>query len=139
MFRPLSRALQAVTAVIAVMGSASPHAPGAAEVDEALLNFVVGDDAIVGREPDGGATYGGLVLRRRRDGHEITATGGWDVPSPPGEGRVLRFRWRDPAPTLMTCLVGSDLDNHARLTCLRAREDARPTVPGLDAMFPTAA
>src|SRR5262245_22263880 len=73
---------------------------------DALLNFVVGDYVIVGREPDGGASYsgtarveprtGGLLLNRRRGANEITAIGRFEVPSPPDEGRVLRFRWYDP-------------------------------------------
>src|SRR2546430_7827116 len=78
------------------------------------LSFVVGDYAIVGREPDGGTPYsgtarvelrkGGLLLTRRRGEHEVAAMGRFEVPSP-HEGRVLRFRWQDPDPVLMTCLV----------------------------------
>jgi len=117
--------------------------------EESLLRFVVGKYVIIGREPDGGAPYSGsatieqtengLVLKRRRHEHEINATGRAEVPAPPGEGRVLRFRWRDPEPTLMTCLVGADLDNYARLTCSWMHEGSRPTEPGLEAMFPLAA
>jgi hypothetical protein len=52
------------------------------------------------------------------------------VPAPSGEGRVLRFGWKDPEATLMTCLVGSDLDNYARLTCVWLREDTQPSELG---------
>ena len=113
-----------------------------------LLNFVVGDYVIVGREPDGGATYsgtarvesreGGLLLNRRRGGNEVTAIGRLEVPSPPNEGRVLRFRWYDPEPVLMTCLVSADLDNYPRLTCTWLHEGSQPAQPGLEAMFPAA-
>ena len=113
-----------------------------------LLNFVVGDYVIVGREPDGGATYsgtarvepreGGLLLNRRRGGNEVTAIGRFEVPSPPNEGRVLRFRWYDPEPVLMTCLVSADLDNYPRLTCTWLHEGSQPAQPGLEAMFPAA-
>ena len=113
-----------------------------------LLNFVVGDYVIVGREPDGGATYsgtarvepreGGLLLNRRRGRNEVTAIGRFEVPSPPNEGRVLRFRWYDPEPVLMTCLVSADLDNYPRLTCTWLHEGSQPAQPGLEAMFPAA-
>jgi len=113
-----------------------------------LLNFVLGDYVIVGREPDGGATYSGtarvepregaLLLNRRRGGNEVTAIGRFEVPSPPNEGRVLRFRWYDPEPVLMTCLVSADLDNYPRLTCTWLHEGSQPAQPGLEAMFPAA-
>jgi hypothetical protein len=113
---------------------------------DALLSFVVGDYVIVGREPDGGAPYagtarieprtGGLFLNRRRGQHEVTAIGRLEVPSPPNEGRVLRFRWYDPEPVLMTCLVSADLDNYPRLTCYWLHEGTQPAEPGLEAMFP---
>ena len=113
---------------------------------DTLLNFVVGDYVIVGRNPDGGAPYsgkasveprkGGLLLNRRRGENEITAIGRLEVSSPPNEGRVLRFRWYDPEPVLMTCLVSADLDNYPRLTCTWLHEGSEPTQPGLEAMFP---
>jgi hypothetical protein len=115
---------------------------------DALLSFAVGDYVIVGRDPDGGAPYsgtarieprtGGLLLNRRRGAHQVTAIGRLEVPSPPNEGHVLRFRWYDPEPVLMTCLVSADLDNYARLTCTWLHEGSQPAEPGLEAMFPTA-
>jgi hypothetical protein len=113
---------------------------------DALLSFVVGDYVIVGREPDGGAAYsgtarvepraGGLLLNRRRGTHVVTAIGRVEVPSPPNEGHVLRFRWHDPEPVLMTCLVSGDLDNYPRLTCYWLHEGSPTAEPGLEAMFP---
>ena len=110
------------------------------------LNFVVGDYIIVGRDPDDGLSYsgtahielseGGLLLKRRRGTHEVTAIGRFEVPSHPSEGRVLRFRWYDPEPVLMTCLVSADLDNYARLTCYWVHEGSQIPAPGLEAMFP---
>jgi hypothetical protein len=115
--------------------------------DEALLGLVEGDYVIVGRGPDGGPTYGGtahielseggLLLSEKRGQQAIIATGRFEVPSPPNEGRVLRFRWLDIEPMLMTCLIGADLDNYARLTCYWLREGSQPAEPGLEAMFPT--
>ena len=56
----------------------------------------------------------------------------------PDEGRVLRFLSQDPEPMTMTCIVSSDLDNYARLTCVWLRQGSEPAEPGLEAMFPTA-
>jgi hypothetical protein len=143
--------LRAIAPVIAVL-LAAPTLAAEAEPDDSMLGFVVGDYVVIGRDPDSGAVYsgsarigladigpaGGLVLERRVGEHPITARGGFEVPSPPGEGRVLRFRWQEPAPIVMTCIVGSDLDNYARLTCIWLREGSEPATPGLEAMFPTA-
>ena len=78
-----------------------------------------------------------MKLKRRRGEEAIEATGAFEPPSPPGEGRVLRFRWGDPEMIVMTCMVGADLDNYPRLTCLWGREDPQPKMPGLEAMFAT--
>jgi hypothetical protein len=137
-------------AVAAFLLSVAPGLAGAATLDDdTLLSFVEGDYALVGREPDGGAPYGGtarierhdatLLLHEKRGARTIAATGRIETPSPPGEGRVLRFRWRDPEPMLMSCLVSGDLDNYARLTCTWLQEGTHPAAPGLEALFPTAA
>ena len=141
----MRRAILAIAAVFVVAPAFSEETE-----DDDLLNFVVGDYAVVGRESDG-TPYGGsarisfaegsssvLLLEQRRAGQQIMATGRLEVPSPPGEGKVLRFRWRASAPMVMTCLVGSDLDNYARLTCVWLTEGSKPEQPGLEAMFPTA-
>jgi hypothetical protein len=114
-----------------------------------LLSFVAGDYALIGRAPDGGAAYTGtaritqdgdqLVLERRVGGRTVRAIGRVEVPSPPGEGQVLRFRWGDGQPMTMTCLVAGDLDNYARLTCLWGADEQAPKEPGLEAMFATTA
>ena len=131
---------------------AFPALGAAAESEGPPSDFVVGDYVLVGREPDGGATYSGtaridtvdgatarFILERRVGTSTVTARGAFEVPSPPGEGRVLRFRWQEPQPVVMTCLIGSDLDNYARLTCLWSRAGAENAAPGLETMFPTGA
>lgn len=139
------RALPIAFGIAACLAAADARAEGGGPP----FDFVEGEYSVVGREPDGGASYsgsasielgeGGLVLKRRRvDGKEIAATGSVEVPSPPGEGKVLRFRWQEGGPTTMTCLVSGDLDNYARLTCLWFREGSQPIQPGLEAMFPMA-
>jgi hypothetical protein len=135
-------------AAAAVLGSQA-FAANADGTGDPLLDFVVGDYVIVGREPDAGAAYAGsarisrsadgVALERNQDGHSSTAVGSLEVASPPGDGHVLRFQWQEPAPTTMTCLIASDLDNYARLTCYWLRDGSEPRQPGLEAMFPTAA
>ena len=88
----------------------------------------------------GGPTEGDhLSLERRVDGRTVRATGRVEVPSPPGEGQVLRFRWNDGQAITMTCLVAGDLDNYARLTCLWGADGQASKEPGLEAMFSTTA
>lgn len=139
---------QAIALWAALAFTAPPVAALAAESDNDLLDFVVGDYAVIGRDPDGGATYAGtariarrgddLTFERQRGDRKVTAAGRLEVPSPPGEGHVLRFRWRDPDPVTMTCLIGTDLDNYARLTCYWMHDGTEPRQPGLEAMFATA-
>jgi hypothetical protein len=133
-----------------VLASRVIAAPLAANDDNQrnLLDFIIGDYAVIGQEPAGGAAYsgsasiepaeGGVTLKERRGSHEFIAKGTVEAPSP-GEGKVVRFRWQGDGPILMTCLVAGDLDNYARLTCYWLREGSDPKQPGLEAMFPTAA
>jgi hypothetical protein len=133
---------------MAVAAAALAVTPGlAANEDADFLNFLAGDYIIVGRAPNGGLAYsgratievtnGGVLLRTYRGDTKIKATGGLDVASP-GEGRVLRFHTGKPDATDMTCLVSTDLDNYARLTCVWWQPGTEPKQPGLEAMFPTA-
>jgi hypothetical protein len=147
---PARRGRQTALAVAAV---SAVLAAGPAMGDESdasvLMSFVAGDYALVGREPDGGASYAGtatiaeegdhLSLERQVGGHTVRATGRVEVPSPPGEGQVLRFRWTDGQAITMTCLVAGDLDNYARLTCLWGADGQELREPGLEAMFSTTA
>jgi len=136
---------------VAVAMAALALEPAIADDSDAsfLLSFVAGDYALIGREPDGGGPYAGtaritqdgdrLVLERRVGGRTVRAVGRVEVPSPPGEGQVLRFRWGDGQAMLMTCLVAGDLDNYARLTCLWGADGQQLKEPGLEAMFSTGA
>ncbi len=133
---------------------AQPPTPAPAAEDEPfVLEFVVGDYVVVGRGPDGGAAYAGsariekrgreLRLLRKVGGESSVAVGVHDFASP-GEGEVLRFRWTvsergEREERSMTCLVGSDLDNFARLTCYWTRVGTQPDEPGLEALFGTGA
>jgi hypothetical protein len=149
MLRTASPIRLAVAVAATVIAAAPALAENADEPDESLKSFVLGDYTIIGREPDGGATYagstriepaeGGVTLKERRGGHKVTASGKVEAPSPPGEGRVRRFRWQDGDAMVMICLIAGDLDNYARLTCYWLPEGSVPKEPGLEAMFSTAA
>lgn len=137
-----------VAIALVALAGASPALAQTGDADDEFLGFLVGEYVIVGQEPDGGTLYSGtaqlersgdgLVLRRKRGAREVLAAGRLDVPSPPGEGRVLRFAWETPDPVRMTCLIGTDLDNYARLTCVWGVEGAAHGRPGIEALFPTA-
>ena len=139
-----------IPAAVAAVVAALAAGPAVADDSDAsfLRSFAAGNYAVVGREPDGGAAYSGratiagdgeqLVLERRIGGRTVRAIGRVEVPSPPGEGQVLRFRWDDRQAVTMTCLVAGDLDNYARLTCLWGWDGQSPKEPGLEAMFATA-
>ena len=135
---------------LATLGCASQGAR-AVEPDGSsfLLDFLVGEYALVGQNPDSTKPYSGrarvsrsgerLILTRWTDGIESNAVGGIEVPHPPGEGEVVRFRWTEREPRLMTCLVHGDLDNYARLTCLWGPEGRSVEQPGVEALFPVTA
>jgi hypothetical protein len=133
---------------LATMAQASSTAAAQSGDNEDLLNFLVGDYALIGREPGDGAAYAGtaridraadgVVIERRIGDRKVSARGRIEVPQPPGEGHVLRFRWADGQPIVMTCLIDGDLDNYARLTCLWDVTGGPARNPGQEALFATA-
>jgi hypothetical protein len=137
----------AILACIFITANACAEPP-ADNGESFLYGFVVGDYVLVGQYPDSSVAYSGvariekikdkLILTRQIGSQTIKADGVVEVPKPPGEGEIIRFRWRDKDPVVMTCLVNSDLDNYARLTCYVAVEGRNHTRPGIEALFPTA-
>lgn len=139
-----------VAALLVMLASVQLAVAGEPPQDqEAWAALLPGHFTLVGRLPDNGAAYSGKAvisahgqgfsLERTIGKKTITAQGAIEVPSPPGEGRVLRFRWQDHGPRLMTCLVQGDLDNYARLSCLWVVEGRKHKAPGLEAYFSTEA
>jgi hypothetical protein len=128
-----------ILALVALLAAAQP-------VENPWASLVPGRYVLIGREPDGGATYTGEAtikargrnayqLRRTVAGKTVEADGKVEVPSP-GEGQVLRFRWREGGRAkVATCLVSSDLDNYGRLSCLWVTEGQEHKTPGLEAYF----
>ncbi|RVU38928.1 hypothetical protein EOI86_06595 [Hwanghaeella grinnelliae] len=135
-----------ITGASVLAGEASPSGPaGGAGIPP---DFFAGDYVVVGQLPDGRAAYSGnariaadgdgLSMQLRIDGETTSAAGRFDIPSPPGEGMVLRFveasgAWKS------TCLWHVDLDNYPRLTCTKLLAGADHTAPGLESFFPTGA
>lgn len=126
--------------VLSVLPAAAPLAD-----EDVWLSFVPGRFVLIGRNPDNGDAYAGTAivsrlgnafsLERTIGAKTIRARGSIDVPYPPGEGKVLRFRWHDGSARLMTCLVSGDLDNYPRLTCQWGCEADQHLAPGLEAYF----
>lgn len=147
----MPRTMTPLALVVLLTAVAGPGPAVARDGEDSFLeSFAAGDYVLVGKAPDNGASFAGtarlsvtesgLVLERRIGGEVQTASGSAEVPHPPGEGRVLRFRWKDgDGANILSCLVGSDLDNYARLTCVRVIEGRDHVEPGLEALFPTAA
>ncbi|HLX09948.1 MAG TPA: hypothetical protein VKY89_18975 [Thermoanaerobaculia bacterium] len=136
--------LAAGTAGTAGAASAS-GAAGAAESDRDLLSFLVGSYDFVGRQHDGGATYSGTLevsgdggrLRLVRTVAGARSTGTARVePRTPDKIKVLVASFAHAGEQLEAwCIIGSDLDNYPRLTCL-VRPHGKPAgAPGLEAWF----
>jgi hypothetical protein len=116
-----------------------------AEEDEApQWSFVPGRYQLIGRHPDSQLTYTGTA-RIDRAGRQLWLTrniAGKQSRIPgvvrradPGEAHVLAFNWGRQHPMEMVCLVGSDLDNYARLTCHWGEAGNPHKQPGLEAYF----
>ena len=120
---------------------ATVPAPGAADFPE---DFFSGNYALIGQQPDGGATYrgtasiaqqaGAFTLIKIVGGKSITAQGSMVIASP-GGGRVLKFTWPGHQET---CLPQSDLDNYGRLSCYWIDTGATHRRPGLESYFSSA-
>ena len=117
----------------------------AADEDEAPeWSFVPGRYQLIGRHPDSLSTYTGTA-RIERVGKQLRLTrtiGGRKSQvfgvvrrADPGEAWVLHFKWGDNQPMEMVCVIGSDLDNYARLTCHWGKAGNPHTQPGMEAYF----
>jgi hypothetical protein len=118
---------------------------GAAELgDDFLPQFLVGEYHIVGKYLDAQTTYLGhatiqvsgaqLVIERTIDGKTVVAHG--RIEKTHEDVQVLRTRFlQDQTPIEQTCLISSDLDNYARITCYSYSPHTKTTDPGLEAYF----
>jgi hypothetical protein len=112
--------------------------------DDFLRQFVVGEYHLVGKQLDSSMTYLGhatiymagsqLMVKRTIAGHTFVAQG--SVEKALDNARVLRIRFlQDQAQMEQTCLISSDLDNYARITCYSYSPHRLTADPGLEAYF----
>ena len=107
-------------------------------------SFVPGRYTLIGRQPDSQATYTGTA-KIERVGKQLRLTRliagkqeriyGVVRRADPGEAWVLAFKWGQKAPMEMVCLIGTDLDNYARLSCHWGKAGNPHTQPGMEAYF----
>jgi hypothetical protein len=117
---------------------------GAEEEELPQWSFVPGRFQLIGRHPDSQVTYTGtakidrvggqLRLSRIIDGRQSQVFGVVRR-ADPGEAYVLAFKWGKQRPMEMVCLIGTDLDNYARLTCHWGKAGNPHKQPGLEAYF----
>jgi len=113
--------------------------------DEPLYDFLCGSYHVIGRLPDSNQLYSGkvefklsgnqLVVVRLIGGHRVRGIGKIETATP-DKIKVLRvhFRSRDKE-FEATYLIGSDLDNHGRLTGYVYMKGGGTKAPGLEALF----
>lgn len=110
-----------------------------------LQQFLAGHYTLIGREEDSGAPFtGSVTLAATKDGLTLTrtiknrqTTGSGNIETATADTiSVLRLRFSDNGIAYeATCLIGSDLNNYARLTCQRYRADGTTIEPALEALF----
>lgn len=117
---------------------------GAGDDEPPQWSFVPGRFQLIGRHPDSQFTYTGTAKIDRVGGQlrlSRTIAGrqsrifGVVRRADPGEAYVLAFKWGKQQPMEMICLVGTDLDNYARLTCHWGKAGNPHKQPGLEAYF----
>jgi len=110
-----------------------------------LYGFLHGTYTLLGRSPEFGALYSGKVILKKSgaafnvirsiDHHKVTGSGRIETATT-DETKVLRVRFTDHAVKYeATYLIGSDLDNYARLTGYLYFKDKETKKPGLEALF----
>jgi len=131
---------------VALMLFAATVQAAAADDEPPYLDLVVGSYRIVGQQPDGGATYAGQArIERQGKGLRLTRRIGKQTQhitgtvrrADPGEAWVLSFAWVEGVRQKMemVCLIGTDLDNYARLSCHWGRAKNPHRFPGLESYF----
>ena len=110
-----------------------------------LYGFLNGSYELVGRWPDSNETYSGKIILEKDRGHvrvvrlingkKITGVGKIETATS-DKVKVLRIRFKqDDREYAGTYLIGSDLDNYARLTGYLYLMNGKTKNPGLEAFF----
>lgn len=110
-----------------------------------LADFIQGEYHLIGKAPDSEKTYYGkltikskanhLVIERRINDKTINGTAALEK-ALAGEADVLRMRFTEEEQKFeATCLIDSDLDNYARMSCYLYSVNGNTDHPGLEALF----
>lgn len=110
-----------------------------------LSHFIMGKYHLIGKVLDSNKPYYGRVfievdsskisVKRVIDGVAIEGAGSIEKVLA-GEAYVLRVRFAENGVKFeKTCMVNSDLDNYARMTCYLYKPGVKTTQPGLEALF----
>ena len=113
--------------------------------DEPLYDFLSGSYQVIGRLADSDQLYSGKVefklsgnqleVVRLIGGHRVRGIGRIETATP-DKIKVLRVHFRSKDKDYeATYLIGSDLDNHGRLTGYVYFKDGETRTPGLEALF----
>lgn len=112
-----------------------------------LTDYIVGSYRLIGKAPESNNTYYGTIEFRKISNklHVIrtinnTMTHGNAEAEQVlhGETEILRIKFSEGGIDYEeTCLIDSDLDNYARLTCYLYRRGEKTKEPGLEAYFIT--
>jgi hypothetical protein len=113
--------------------------------DNFLHMMVQGNYLLVGKALNSDATYhgkvqikdndGSLTVLRSINGQIITGTAAIESAAG-GDVKVLRIKFtEDKTDYEETCMVGSDLDNYARISCYLYQPKISTRQPGLEVLF----
>jgi len=139
-----SRVKYLIAAAILISAILSTALVNANEV-EFLYDFLEGSYQVIGRWPDSQETYSGKVTLSREGNHfkvtriingkRIVGTGSIETATA-DKVKVLRVRFVHGATKYeATYIIGSDLDNYARLTGYVYIKGGKTKQPGLEALF----
>ena len=113
--------------------------------EDFLSSFVQGKYLLVGKSLDSDQTYhgkvevknndGALSVLRHINGKIINGTGAIESVLN-GDAKVLRIRFAEnDIQYEQTCLIDSDLDNYARISCHLYQQNVGTNQPGLEVLF----
>lgn len=112
--------------------------------DCSLNNIIPGQYTVVGRLPDSNRTFSSSIEIKPLKNKTFSATEKMNAKvirrwegqfkrASPGEGDVLHLKGQHGE---LACLVSTDLDNYARMTCLWKKNNQQSNKLGLVALFP---
>lgn len=123
--------------------------PVLSQADDAMNEFlkmiVPGEYTVIGKNINSDKTYQGEVSITRQDdtfavmrsinGTQVVGQAAIESAAG-GDAKVLRIRFAENNVDYEeTCLVGSDLDNYARISCYLYMQDGKTRQPGLETLF----